>query len=192
MSSGWESARRECSERRTLATLKGECTDKTGRGDGSRSIASGAAFDALLDAARRLLFFPTADDMSLYPALIGVSNAGMMKALCSMLLILSTATHGAPLTLSCGSAVRAEDGKSLAKNPHIPFLAMFYLHHVRRWASAEPFIAADGLLTLAGLVLSTNLYLRSQACDCLTQLSSTTDFDWYHRHAITIASRSLD
>jgi hypothetical protein len=192
MSSGWGSAHRECSDRRTLATLKRGCTDTTWRGGGRRSVASGAAFDALLDAARRLLFFPTAADMSLYPALIGGSHVGMMKAPCTMLLILSAATHGASLTLPCGTAVRTEDGKSLAKNPHIPFLAMFYLHHVRRWASAEPFIVADGLLTLAGLVLSTNLYLRSQACDCLTQLSSTTDFDWYHHRVITITRSTLD
>ena len=32
----------------------------------------------------------------------------------------------------------------------VPFIAMFYLSHARRWATMEAFVSAGGMLTLAG------------------------------------------
>ena len=34
------------------------------------------------------------------------------------------------------------------------------------------------MLTLAGLVLQDNVYMRSQALDCFSQITGTEEFDW--------------
>jgi hypothetical protein len=72
------------------------------------------AMQNIMGAARRVLFFPSREDMTHYPKLLAIN----------------------PQTSKL----------------QVPFLAMFYLSHARRWKTLVPFIVADGMLTLAGLV----------------------------------------
>ncbi len=106
------------------------------------SFAAGdSAMQNLMGAARRVLFFPSREDMTHYPKLLAIN----------------------PET----------------RKLQVPFLAMFYLAHARRWKTLLPFIVSDGMLTLAGLVLQDNIYMRSQALDCFAQITGTEEFDWY-------------
>ena len=60
-----------------------------------------------------------------------------------------------------------------------PFLALLYMRHVRAWPLMREFINEGGLLELARLFETENVYLRAQAIDTFMQITSTELHDWF-------------
>eukprot|EP00762_Andalucia_godoyi_P004087 ANDGO_06307.mRNA.1 Serine/threonine-protein phosphatase 5 len=61
----------------------------------------------------------------------------------------------------------------------IPFLALFYLMHVRNACLLTPFIVSGGLRALTTLFLDSNLQIRSQAIECFRLITASTELGWF-------------
>lgn len=62
---------------------------------------------------------------------------------------------------------------------HVSTVAVIYLHHAHQWADfCVPFICAGGLTALASLAAHSNRFLRSQALEALTRMTSLPEFNW--------------
>lgn len=99
-----------------------------------------------LEDARRIVFYPDAEDMADY------------------VVCLQRLPPGAPET------------HPLAKAQPL-LLATLYTIHLQEQRLMRPFILAGGLRALVGLVDAENVYVASQALDCL--LTLTELFDWH-------------
>jgi len=98
---------------------------------------------------RRMLFNPTEADMGTYARLI----------------------PGA-------TELNAEGPEQpVAGKASTPFLSLLYLYHSHNPETAKTFVLAGGLLALAKVVHATNIYVRGQTLEILTQLTGT--IDWF-------------